>query len=89
MQVLDHDELDFPFASRTLFEGIEDATREVLTDQQSLRESYLAALRAFIKRIQAACLDHRVDYALMSTADPLDVALTTFLATRMHRQRAK
>ena len=89
MQILDHDELEFPFADRTLFEGLEDAAREVLTDPQSLRGSYLASLRAFVKRIQAACLDHRVDYALMSTADPLDVALTTFLATRMHRQRAK
>ena len=39
--------------------------------------------------MRRACLDQKIDYALISTADSLDVALTTFLATRMHRQRAK
>ena len=89
LHILDHDELEFPFADRTLFEGLEDVDREVLTDPQSLRSSYLAALQAFISRIRSASLDHRVDYALFSTADGLDAALSTFLATRMHRQRAK
>jgi hypothetical protein len=60
-----------------------------LTDPQSLRGSYLAALDAFLGKIRRACLDVKIDYALISTAESLDVALTTFLATRMHRQRAK
>ena len=68
---------------------MEEIDVEVLTDPQSLRGSYLEALRAFLERIQGECLDQRVDYALLSTADGLDVALSTFLATRMHRQRAK
>lgn len=89
LHVLDHDELEFPFADRTLFEGLEDVDLEVLTDPQSLRSSYLEALQAFIRRVRGACLDHRIDYALISTADNIDVALTTFLATRMHRQRAR
>jgi len=89
LHVLDHDELTFPFADRTLFEGMEMLDQEVLTDPQSLRNSYLVALRAFLRRVETACLDTRVDYALISTAEPLDVALTTFLATRMRRQRAK
>ena len=81
-------QLQFPFADRTLFEGLEDADLEVLTDPQSLRRSYLDALEAFLRRIRRACLDQRIDYALISTADSLDVALTKFLATRMHRRRA-
>ena len=89
LHVLDHDELQFPFSDRTLFEGIEDVNLEVLTDPQSLRGSYLAALEAFLGKIRRACLDVKIDYALISTAESLDVALTTFLATRMHRQRAK
>jgi uncharacterized protein (DUF58 family) len=88
LHVLDHDELQFPFADRTLFEGMEEIV-EVLTDPQSLRDSYLHNLEVFLTRVRRACLDHRVDYALVSTADSLDIALTTFLATRMHRQRAK
>jgi len=89
LHVLDHDELQFPFDDRTLFEGIEDVDVQVLTDPQSLRNSYLASLGGFLSKIRGACLDQRIDYALISTADGLDVALTAFLATRMHRQRAK
>jgi uncharacterized protein (DUF58 family) len=89
LHVLDHDELEFPFADRTLFEGLEAADRNVLIDPQSLRGSYLEAVRGFIRRLRGVCLDHRIDYALISTADPIDMALTTFLATRMRRQRAR
>ena len=89
LHVLDHDELQFPFSDRTLFEGMEELNQEVLTDPQSLRSSYLAALEVFLGKMRRACLDQKIDYALISTADSLDVALTTFLATRMHRQRAK
>ena len=89
LHVLDHDELQFPFSDRTLFEGMEELNQEVLTDPQSLRSSYLAALEVFLGKLRRACLDQKIDYALISTADSLDVALTTFLATRMHRQRAK
>lgn len=89
LHVLDHDELQFPFSDRTLFEGMEELNQEILTDPQSLRSSYLAALEVFLGKMRRACLDQKIDYALISTADSLDVALTTFLATRMHRQRAK
>ena len=95
LHVLDHDELTFPFADRTLFEGMEavglrtDRPDEVLTDPQSLRASYLGALTEYLRKIRSACLNQRIDYTLVSTAENLDVALTTFLATRMHRQRAK
>lgn len=89
LHVLDHDELEFPFVDRTLFEGMEEIDQEVLTDPQSLRHTYLEALQNFTRRVRRACLDTRADYALISTADSLAVALTTFLATRMHRQKAR
>ncbi len=89
MHILDHDELEFPFTDRTLFEGMEDSAVEVLTDPQSLRSSYLAALQGFISQVRTACLDQRIDYCLMSTAEGLDVALTTYLASRMRRRRSK
>jgi uncharacterized protein (DUF58 family) len=89
LHVLDHDELEFPFTDRTLFEGMEEINLEVLTDPQSLRNSYLEALNRFLSRVRGACLDHGIDYALLSTGERVDVALTTFLASRMHHQRAK
>jgi uncharacterized protein (DUF58 family) len=84
LHVLDQDELEFPFADRTLFEGMEEAGVEVLTDPQSLRGSYREAVQRFIERVRGACLERHIDYALFSTADPLDAALATFLAKRMH-----
>ncbi len=88
LHILDHDELEFPFADRTLFEGMEQVGLEVLTDPQSLRASYLEALHRFISRIRKSCLDQRVDYALISTAESLDNALTVFLGSRMRRRRS-
>ncbi len=88
LHVLDQDEIEFPFAERTLFEGMEDVDQRVLTDPQSLRRDYLEALEAYLGRIRRACLDNRIDYALLNTGEGMDVALSTFLATRMHRRRA-
>ncbi len=87
MHVLDHDELEFPFVNQTLFEGME-ITRELRIDPQALRRSYLAQVRDFIHRLRSFCVDNRIDYALLSTRDPLDVALATFLARRAHAIRA-
>lgn len=89
LHVLDHDEIDFPFVDRTQFEGMEEIDLEVMTDPQSLRKSYLEALGEFVSSVRAACLDHNIDYALIDTEDGIDVALSTFLATRLHRQRAR
>lgn len=88
LHILDHDEINFPFADRTLFEGMEHVGTEIMTDPQSLRNSYLQAVQGFISRIRRACLDHRIDYALISTADGLDSALTMFLGSRMRRRRS-
>lgn len=89
LHVLDQDEVDFPFADRTLFEGLEELDLQILTDPQSLRRSYLAALGEFLGKLRRACLDHNVEYALLNTGDGLDIALATFLATRMHRRKTR
>lgn len=87
LQVLDQDEIEFPFADRTLFEGMEDPDIELLTDPQSLRRSYLDALNDFLAKMRSACLNHDIEYELLGTNEPLDVALVRFMAARMHRQR--
>jgi len=89
LHLLDQDELEFPFSDRTLFEGIEQEDLEVLTDPQSLRAAYLERLQAHMRKLRATCLNERIEYAQISTADPLDVALVRFLAARMHRRRRR
>lgn len=84
MHVMDEDELTFPFQDNTMFEGIESPVRS-LVDPQALRENYLEIVREFVRRIRSACMDHGIDYVLLSTKDPLDAGLATYLSGRMHR----
>ncbi|HSW47217.1 MAG TPA: DUF58 domain-containing protein [Phycisphaerae bacterium] len=85
LHVLDHDEVTFPFQENTLFEGLERIDVQLLTDPQSLRPSYLRIVEDFLRRIRSACMDGRIDYALLTTHEPIDAALAAFLAARMHR----
>lgn len=79
--LMDHAELTFPFRDMTRFEGLE-GEGELLTSPQALRKEYLAELEQFMARLRKGCRDSGVDYHLFDTAEPLDVALTTFLSTR-------
>ncbi len=85
LQVLDDDELNFPFENNTLFEGLEAPDLRLLADPQSLRAAYLRIVGDFVTRVRASCVNNRIDYRLISTRDPLDGALTAFLAARMHQ----
>lgn len=80
--VLDKDELEFPFQELTLFKGMEGYP-QLFAEPRALRRQYLDELHAFIRRVREECVAHRIDYQQLSTADPLDVALSSYLATRM------
>jgi uncharacterized protein (DUF58 family) len=82
--ILDHDEIEFPFQQMTLFEGLEGYP-ELLADPRALRKAYLAELDSFITQLKRSCRSNMVDYVLMDTAQPLDVALTVYLARRSAR----
>jgi uncharacterized protein (DUF58 family) len=85
LHVLDDDELDFPFARPSRFEGLE--TDDHLTcNPRALRDGYLAALEQFLATVRHGCARDNVDYALIRTSMPLDAALTAFLK---HRQRER
>lgn len=81
LNVLDEDELQFPFQELTMFEGIEEAGRK-LTDPRAVREAYLDSLHAFLSEIQRICLNLHVDYVRLGTRQPLDAALSAYLARR-------
>ncbi len=86
LQVLDHDELEFPFDSTTLFKGLEDRG-EVIVEPRALREAYLEELRKHSQAIKDVCHQMHVDYAQIDTSLPLDVTLPNFLATRAARMK--
>ncbi len=84
LHVMDDDELDFPFAGPTRFEGLESIDT-LNCNPRALREGYLAALNEFLEEMRRQCARNAVDYALIRTSQPLDAALATFLSLRLGR----
>jgi len=80
-QVLDPMEVEFPFEDVTLFKGLE-GLGELLTEPRALREGYLEQLNQFTDQMKKLCRGMHVDFQRMNSGEPLDVALSSFLATR-------
>jgi uncharacterized protein (DUF58 family) len=80
--VLDTDELTFPFAGSTRFDGMEEQPN-LLCDPRALREGYLAALEEYLVEVRRGCARRGIDYALVRTSDYLDAVLSKFLHHRM------
>ena len=82
--VLDPAEIDFNLAGPTQFKGLENYPA-INADPTVIRRAYLKEFAAFQQSLQQACRMQQIDYVLMRTDQPLDVALTSFLATRRRR----
>ncbi|HEY1603257.1 MAG TPA: DUF58 domain-containing protein [Pirellulales bacterium] len=80
--VMDDDELDFDFNGPTRFDGLE-LPEHLTCNPRALREGYLAALHTYLDELRRGCAQHVVDYALIRTSHPLDVALATYLSSRL------
>ena len=80
-QVLDPMEIEFPFEDVTLFKGLE-GLGELLTEPRALRDGYLEQLNQFTDAMKKMCRGMHVDFQRMNSGEPLDVALSSFLATR-------
>ena len=83
-QVLDPAELDFPFRQTTLFRGMEELP-DVLTDPRALRNAYLDEFGKFLQSVRKGCRAERIDYVLLRTDQSLEIALSSYLASRMNR----
>jgi uncharacterized protein (DUF58 family) len=80
-QVMHEDELAFPFQDNVLFRGLE-VDRQVLTEPRALRKAYLEAVERFLGGVRKSCANNGIDYRLLSTQEPLDAALASYLAFR-------
>ncbi len=81
MQVMDPQEIDFPFEDTTLFKGLEEAG-ELLTEPRSLREGYLEQLNEFTAGLRKLCRGMHIDFVRLNSGESLDVTLSAFLAGR-------
>ncbi len=79
--VLDEDEMTFPFAGTTRFEGMEELPN-LICDPRALREGYLEALEEYLVEVRRGCTRLGIDYQLVRTSDYLDAVLSKFLHHR-------
>ena len=79
--LLDQAELEFPFSSVLWLEDMEDGKR-VLTHPEIIREKYKRLVKEFTETYKLNCLRSDIDYCLINTRTPLDLALGTYLARR-------
>ena len=66
LQVLDGDELEFPFKEMTLFEGLE-SDQKLLVEPQIVRREYLARMREHQARVRKQALESQAGYQLVDT----------------------
>ncbi len=83
--ILDRDELAFPFKDTSLFEGME-GEESLMAEPNALRKGYLEAFEAFLDRMKRGCRELDMDYHIFPTDEPIDVALSNYLARRMQRK---
>ncbi len=80
-QILDPQEVDFPFEDVTMFKGLEEMG-DLLTEPRALRAGYLEQLKMFTDSLQKMCRGMNIDFTRMNSGETLDVSLSGFLAHR-------
>jgi uncharacterized protein (DUF58 family) len=79
--VLDPDETEFPFERATRFEDLE-TDDEVMAVPLIVREHYLKNIGGLIDRYKRELGAVGIDYHLLGTSQPLELALMAYLSTR-------
>lgn len=81
MHVLDPAEVEFPFDEITLFRGLEHLP-DALVEPRALRSAYLAEFGRYLHKLKAGCRAQAIDYVPLRTDQSLEVALSSYLASR-------
>ena len=84
-QVLDPNELTFPFQGSSRFRDLE-SDAEVVTEPTHIRTAYLRALAGLTLQYDRALRSAGIDYVQLDTSQPLDFALLAYLAARSRRK---
>ncbi|HEY0874647.1 MAG TPA: DUF58 domain-containing protein [Vicinamibacterales bacterium] len=84
-QVLDPNELTFPFKGSAKFTDVETA-EEVVADPARARTDYLRELAGLTLRYDRDLRGAGIDYVQLDTSQPLDFALLTYLSARARRK---
>ncbi len=80
-QVLDPDELNFPFERTARFRDMETAA-EVMAVPANVRKDYVERMQAMIAHYKRELSLVGIDYCLLDTSQPLELGLMAYLMTR-------
>ena len=86
--VLDPQEISFDFDDASTFEDLESG-EQVPVVPQSFRAEYRRLIQEHIARLSTKFSEQRIDYALITTSEPLDRALFSYLSSREKLMRVR
>lgn len=81
IQIVDPAEQDFPFEDPTLFQGLEHFP-DLGVNTRALRPAYLKQFEDFLFNLRRGARELGMEHMLVRTDQPLDQALTNYLACR-------
>lgn len=81
MQILDPLERSFAFGRDAIFKDLE-TSEEMTTQPWHIQKAYQAEMKKFIDTYKKECREHNIDYVLLDTTTPFDVALFEYLHKR-------
>ena len=80
-QVLDPHEISFPFDRAARFRDVE-SDQEIVAVPAAIRDTYKARLEAMVSNFRTVLGQNGIDYTLLDTSQPLEMALLAYLQTR-------
>jgi uncharacterized protein (DUF58 family) len=86
--VLDPAEIDFGYEDASSFEDLESG-EQIPVVPQSLAKEYRQLITAHIETLRTKFSEHRIDYTLLNTGEPLDRALFSYLSSRERLMRVR
>ena len=75
------EELDLPYEGEYIFEDLE-SSEQIPVQTDDFRREYQKRVGAFCDGLKRACIGLEIDYQMLRTDAPLDVALTEYLERR-------
>ena len=81
MQILDPLERSFAFGRDAVFKDLETA-EELITQPWHIQKAYQQEMKQFLDSYKRECRENNIDYILLDTSTPFDVALFEYLHKR-------
>src|SRR5262249_47917638 len=81
-------EIDFGYDDASSFEDLESG-EQIPVVPQSLAKEYRALIKEHIEALTTKFSEHRIDYVLLNTGEPLDRALFSYLSSRERLMRVR